>query len=159
MIVWTAGKESGAIMAFLGKNEKDAHKGFEFRVLNELYEETDKAFGELENLTYDEICARAKKKDKGIAAEFIRALMQYEVTVVMLSDSQEYNEFNLQFARLNLGVIINSGEKLNAMVGDLRDVCFEKLGRHSFLEVVNTPERRFGRGTDGSANTGASLFL
>ena len=65
----------------------------------------------------------------------------------MLSDSQEYGEFNLQFARLNLGVIINSGEKLNAMVGDLRDICFgdKGLGEHTFLEVVSIPERRFGR--------------
>ena len=48
-------------------------------------------------------------------------------------------------AALNLGVIINSGEKLNAMVGDLRDICFDDLGQHGFLQVVSIPERRFAR--------------
>ena len=61
----------------------------------------------------------------------------------MLSDSKEASEFNLQFTRLNLGTIINSGEKLNAMVGELRDLCFDDLGTHPFLEAVRIPARRF----------------
>ena len=54
---------------------------------------------------------------------------------------------NLIFNSLDLtwGVIINSGEKLNAMVGDLRDTCFDDLGQHGFLQVVSIPERRFAR--------------
>ena len=52
----------------------------------------------------------------------------------------------LQFTRLNLGTIINSGEKLHAMVGDLRNECFDGMGKHSFLKgTSDIPTRRFAR--------------
>ena len=31
------------------------------------------------------------------------------------------------------------------MVGDLRDECFNNLGKHSFLELTNIPERRYAK--------------
>ena len=136
----------GAIMSFLGKNEKDKKdNGFEFKILNELYKEDDNRFGDLGGLSFAQISRKAEKDKDMLAAYFIEELFRYELAVVLLSDSQQPNEFNLQFARLNLGVIINSGEKLNAMIGDLRDICFEDLGGHPFLEVVSIPERRFAR--------------
>ena len=135
----------GAIMAFLGGNEKDSHNGFEFRVLNELYDEDAHPFRELDGSTFSEIERKAEAEVEGVAKNFVRKFLQYHLTVVLLARSQEHNEFNLQFARLNLGIIINSGEKLNAMVGDLRDICFDDIGRHGFLQVVSIPERRFAR--------------
>ena len=53
----------------------------------------------------------------------------------------------LQFTRLNLGTIINSGEKLNAMAGEMRDECFGPggLGHHPFLGATDIPIRRFAR--------------
>lgn len=135
----------GAIMSFLGQNDKDSHNGFEFSVLNELYEDMQNPYSQLQSLTYSAITQRMKDENNELASNFIRALMGYELTIVKLSDSQEHNEFNLQFARLNLGVIINSGEKLNAMIGDLRNACFDDLGKHPFLEVIRIPERRFAR--------------
>ena len=135
----------GAIMSFLGINERDSHKGFEFRELNELYDEDANPFRELDRSSFSEIALKAEEEGEGVAANFVRKLLQYQLTVVSLSQSHKHNEFNLQFARLNLGVIINSGEKLNAMVGDLRDICFDDLGQHGFLQVVSIPERRFAR--------------
>ena len=55
-----------------------------------------------------------------VAKEFLRRFKEYPLTVIRLSGSETEKEFNLQFARLNLGTIINSGEKLHAMVGELR---------------------------------------
>ena len=71
----------------------------------------------------------------------------YEITVVLLSDSTDAREFNLQFTRLNLGTIINSGEKLNAMMGELRNECFgvHGIGSHSFLEALGIPTRRYAK--------------
>ena len=135
----------GAIMSFLGKNTKDMHNAFEFKLINELYEDGQHKFDSLRGKTFEQIERQAENSNCETSKEFISAIEAYELTVVMLSDSKEHNEFNLQFARLNLGVIINSGEKLNAMVGELRDECFEELGRHEFLELVNIPERRFSR--------------
>ena len=135
----------GAIMSFLGENQKDVHNAFEFRMLNELYEDGQGRFEAFENLKLAQIRRLVNGGREQEVNEFLAAVIDYELTIVMLSESREHNEFNLQFARLNLGVIINSGEKLNAMVGELRDECFESLGKHAFLELINIPERRFAR--------------
>ena len=125
--------------------KNDSHKGFEFRVLNELFDDNPHSFRQLEGSSFLHITERAQASSNDIANVFVQKFLEYELTVVLLSECYEHSEFNLQFARLNLGVAINSGEKLNAMVGDLRDVCFDDLGRHGFLEVVSIPERRFAR--------------
>ena len=69
------------------------------------------------------------------------------MTVVELSKSEDPAEFNLQFTRLNLGMILNSGEKLNAMVGNMRELCFgtNNIGSHPFLSGIRIPTRRFAR--------------
>ena len=135
----------GAIMSFLGRNEGDKDNKFAFRVLNELYDDTDHSFLKFHNFTYAAIVSFAEDQADVDAINFIDQLHKYLLTIVELSDSKQHNEFNLQFARLNLGVIINSGEKLHAMVGDLRDACFDDLGNHGFLELTNMVERRFAR--------------
>ena len=65
----------------------------------------------------------------------------------MLLIEGEPDEFNLQFTRLNVGLTINAGEKLNAMVGDMRNLCFTDpaLGQHPFLDAVKIPTRRFAQ--------------
>ena len=134
----------GTIMAFLDENPLDTYPGFRFRHLNEIYNDTP-PFESLDGKTFGEI-QQLKVDSQDTAAErFVETLLDYPLTIVMLSESNESAEFNLQFTRLNLGTIISSGEKLNAMVGDLRDICFEKLGRHFFLRGTHIPMRRFAR--------------
>lgn len=133
----------GAIMSFLGENEDDPHNGFPFRVLNEVYEDDAHPFAPLHNETFFAIGQLRAKQERADA--FLEAFDKYKITVLVLSDSKEASEFNLQFTRLNLGTIINSGEKLHAMVGELRDLCFDDLGKHPFLESVRIPTRRFSR--------------
>ena len=134
----------GAIISFLGVNQTDVDANFRFRHLNEVYEDSP-AFEPVVGMTCSEIRDLAEKPQQHIAQEFMKALLEYPLTVVMLSDSKQSEEFNLQFTRLNLGTIINSGEKLHAMVGDLRNECFEGIGKHAFLEETNIPTRRFAR--------------
>ncbi|MDE2851633.1 MAG: DUF262 domain-containing protein [Acidobacteriota bacterium] len=136
----------GAIMSFLDRNPGDPADGaFRFRISNEIQEDDPTSpFSSLHRCTIDEIRERETDGDEA-AALFLERLLAYRIAVVELSDSQEEGEFNLQFTRLNLGKIINSGEKLNAMVGALRDVCFEDLGKHPFLEAAGIPTRRFSR--------------
>ena len=137
----------GAIMAFLGESHEDSNNEFVLRVLNEIAEE--EPLGELASLngkTLKEIKQQKKNGDAN-AKKFLDRLLGYEISIVKLSESQKPEEFNLQFTRLNLGTIINSGEKLNAMIGDMRDECFEnnRLGRHPFLEATRIPTRRYAR--------------
>lgn len=132
----------GAIMSFLGRNPEGEHNGFEYRVLNEIFSEPDHRNAEFDGKTWAEIETIAATGNPE-AQRFVRQILDYELTVVMLRDSAAPEEFNLQFARLNLGTIINSGEKLNAMVGELRDLCFEDLASHEFLRSAPIPTRRF----------------
>lgn len=144
----------GTIMSFLGDNRDDSHDKFSFKILNEIYEDESPLFKPLDGKTYEEICLlRDQTATEGqsddttaeLVREFLHRLHQYKLNVVLLSGSDRPEEFNLQFTRLNLGAIINSGEKLHAMVGDLRDECFNRLGSHSFLQETDIPTRRFAR--------------
>ena len=133
----------GAIMSFLGQNPNDQDNKFEFRVMNEIYDDKDHPLMSMDNKPYEEI----KELSDGdpTARKFVQRLEDYSLTIILLSESETDIEFNLQFTRLNLGTIINSGEKLHAMVGALRDTCFDRLGRHPFLAETNVPTRRYSR--------------
>ena len=135
-----------AIMSFLNENDHDTEDaGFPYKVLNEIYDdEQNHAFSPLSGRSFSEIQS-AVLRDDATADGFVQAFMQYELTVVELSHSARAQEFNLQFTRLNLGAIINSGEKLNAMVGELRDICFHELAENPFLASIDIPTRRFAR--------------
>ena len=133
----------GAIMSFLGINPNDEDNGFPYRILNEIEDEGQgaNAFEECVNLTYREIA----EADSPVGMQFVEQFESYPMSVVMLTESRAANEFNLQFTRLNLGTILNSGEKLNAMVGDLREECFSSngIGAHPFLKALGIPTRRY----------------
>ena len=135
----------GAIMAFLGEAHGEADNGFPYRILNEIHDEDTTAtkFGGLDGKSFNEI----EVMDEVASREFMERFCNYEITVVLLSDSDTALEFNLQFTRLNLGTIINSGEKLNAMAGELRDECFgpNRLGSHPFFREIGIPTRRYAQ--------------
>ena len=126
-----------AVMSFLGKNRADEKdNGFSLRIANEVADDDPDELARLDNRTFAEL-----------DPEDQRTILDYEMTTVLLSGARTTNEFNLQFLRLNLGTLINAGEKLNAMVGAMRDLLFdsERLGKHPFLAQVGVPTRRFAR--------------
>ena len=135
-----------AIMSFLNENDHDTEDaGFPYKVMNEIYDDDQGyAFAPFNGRSFSEINSAALAHD-ATAAGFVQALMEYKVTVVELFESARAEEFNLQFTRLNLGTIINSGEKLHAMVGELRDICFCELAENPFLASIDIPTRRFAR--------------
>lgn len=136
----------GAILSFFGENPDGDDNGFPFRILNEVFTDLSHPYAALTEKTWASLESDADRGEH-VASRFRSQLEAYELTIVLLSDMEEPEEFNLQFARLNLGTILNSGEKLHAMVGDLRDACFDDvgLGKHPLLVQVKIPERRFSR--------------
>ncbi len=138
-----------AIMAFLGENANDADNGFALRILNEIYEDTEHPFEELDGQTFAQLeeMAASTNGSAGLAKDAIEKVLNYKFTAVLLAEAKIPEEFNLQFTRLNLGTIINAGEKLHAMVGAMRDVCFDdpKIGKHHFLDMVKIPTRRYAK--------------
>ena len=135
----------GAIMSFLGVPSDDLHANFQFRTLNEIYSDIDTSLSRLYGKSFTEIKQLAENDNYQVAAQFVDGLMNYQLTIVLLSDSNMPSEFNLQFTRLNLGTIINAGEKLNAMIGEFPNECFEGIGQHAFLANTRIPTRRFAR--------------
>ena len=131
-----------AIMSFMGNNDGFRDNGFPFKIGNEIYDDVDHVYQHLDGRTFAEVEGR---EEDDIADQFVQSFLDYQVTIVVLSESGGPSEFNLQFTRLNLGAIINSGEKLHAMVGDLRQLCFEDIGKHSFLQSISIPTRRYAR--------------
>ena len=140
-----------AIMSFLGENEADgADNGFPLKVENEISGGLQTEFDTLTEATYTQLKAHAESDDSELRATAERAksrILDYRITTVMLSGAADEEEFNLQFLRLNLGTLINSGEKLHAMVGRMRDVVFtsERVGKHPFFEFVRIPTRRYAK--------------
>ena len=136
-----------AIMSFLGENPEDrSDNHFHLRISNEIYTDNDNAFRTLDKFTYKDIVAAVAAKEP-LAIDATSTILGYKLTAIILSGVTTPGEFNLQFIRLNLGAIINAGEKLHAMVGEMRDFCFvdSKVGQHPFLEIVRIPTRRYAK--------------
>jgi hypothetical protein len=125
-----------AIMSFLGKNDEYATEdnGFSFHSTNEVFEE-ENPFSIIEGKCFEEPEFEA----------FRDAFNSYELNIVQVSEVDEPEELNLQFLRLQMGSILNSGEKLHAMTGDMRDFIFEHFGKHEFFRTINIPYRRYAR--------------
>jgi len=61
-----------------------------------------------------------------------------------LEDNEVY--IRLIFKRLNLGYELNSGERLNAMIGTVRNFVFEKMGKNApFFINTSLSDKRFSR--------------
>ena len=133
----------GAIMSFLGHNDHDKDNRFSFSPMNEIFADDKRIYAKLDGLSWAKISENATTDM--LAHEFKKRFLRYRIAVVRLSSSSDERDFHLQFARLNLGTILNSGEKLHAMVGEMRDVCFESLGTHPFLAEAKIPTRRYSR--------------
>ena len=51
------------------------------------------------------------------------------------------------FVRLQLGLLVNSGEKLHASKGRMKQLVFKKLAKHPFIQHIGIPKRRFAKET------------
>lgn len=77
--------------------------------------------------------------------------LDYKFNVIEISDIDTDEELNLMFLRLQLGAHLNGGEKLKAMVGNMRNLIFKKyknkaaLGDHNYFDYLNIPKRRFSK--------------
>jgi hypothetical protein len=77
-----------------------------------------------------------------------RALfINYILQITEITEADE-NDLRLLFLRLQLGLLLNTGEKLHALTGVVKDFVFKKMCRHHFIrETVNIPRRRFSKQT------------
>jgi hypothetical protein len=123
-----------AILSYLEENKRDKEdNGFHLTMANEIYDDLGR-FGEVNN-----------KRFKNLPREWQDRIWNYPINVVEIDHVENEEELNLLFLRLQLGQILNAGEKLHAMTGEMRDYIFNDIGRHDFFKGIRIPYRRYAR--------------
>jgi hypothetical protein len=75
-----------------------------------------------------------------------RVVENYTLQITVFEDATD--EFLREhFVRLQLGVPLVSGEKLNALTGQMKDFVFDKLVKLAFIRNLGIPKRRFAKET------------
>lgn len=67
----------------------------------------------------------------------------YKLTITEITEISE-DEVRELFVRLQLGIPVNSGEKLNAIKSNIGEFV-KKMARHHFIQNVGMPSRRFAK--------------
>ena len=126
-----------AILSFMGINDDSDpdHNGFHLRIENEIYDD-EGYFNDIDSLKWDRIKKIDKWKD---------SILNYQLNIVFISDIGLDEELNLLFLRLQIASVLNAGEKLNAMTGEMRDEIFYKLSKHKYFQGLSIPVRRFAK--------------
>jgi len=135
-----------AIISFLGLNEQTGGEEDGSRSDNNFkFKSSDELLGSRDLEAFN------NKGWKDLKPNQRNQILDYKFNVLEITDIDKDEELNLMFLRLQLGAPLNAGEKLNAMVGDMRDFIFKysksapSLGKHPYFEYLEIPKRRFSR--------------
>jgi|SRR5579859_487201 len=75
-----------------------------------------------------------------------RNIREYELQVTVFDDADE-DYLRELFKRLQLGLLLNTGEKLHAETGKMKNFVFGPLAEHKFVKALGIPPRRFSKET------------
>lgn len=75
-----------------------------------------------------------------------RQFINYKLQITEITEATEA-ELRLLFLRLQLGKLLNSGEKLHATTGIVKNFVFTRMQRHNFINTLNIPRRRYAKET------------
>jgi hypothetical protein len=75
------------------------------------------------------------------------ASYQLQITVFKDADEEYLREL---FLRLQLGLLLNTGEKLHATSGLMKDFIFDKFAKHKFVKALGMPQKRYANETLGA---------
>jgi hypothetical protein len=84
----------------------------------------------------------AGREFSNLSIEEKNTILNYKLTICEILQITD-GEIRELFLRLQLGVPLNSGEKLNSMKSKLGDFVKNKLKNTAFIERVNIPSRRY----------------
>jgi Protein of unknown function DUF262 len=77
---------------------------------------------------------------------FARRMEEFELTFVVYPEIDDEDFLREIFRRLQLGVPLNSGERLNSLTGTIRDFIYADMGKGApFLRLTRLSEKRFSR--------------
>ncbi|MEP6911378.1 MAG: DUF262 domain-containing protein [bacterium] len=70
----------------------------------------------------------------------------YTLQVTVFEDAKD-EYLREHFVRLQLGLPLVTGERLNALSGEMKDFVFKKLTKHPFIRDLGIPKRRYAKQT------------
>jgi len=73
-------------------------------------------------------------------------IKNYKLQITVFEDADDAYLREL-FVRLQLGLLLNVGERLNAASGEMKELVFRKLAAHPFITHLGIPDRRFAKET------------
>jgi hypothetical protein len=114
-----------------GKDEED--NAFHLKIENEIYDDGG-YFNKVD-----------KKRFSSFDSEWKRRFMDYRLNIVEILEAEHDEELNLLFLRLQIASILNAGEKLHAMTGDMRNWIFYTVVKHDFFNKIEIRKRRFAK--------------
>ncbi|MFA6979350.1 MAG: DUF262 domain-containing protein [Ignavibacteriaceae bacterium] len=135
-----------AIWSYLGTNDGDQDNEFHSKIVNEIYDDK-RRFDTVDQKRFKNLNEKTQKK-----------FLDHEVNIVFITKIDEDDELNLQFIRLQIGVPLNAGEKLNAMQGDMRNLIFNKED-NDFIDRDFFNKSGFRKGRFGRQEIAAQILL
>jgi len=75
-----------------------------------------------------------------------RTILDYELQVTVLQNATDQYLREL-FLRLQLGLLLLTGEKLHAASGNMKEFVFRRLASHKFIAGLGIPKRRYAKET------------
>jgi hypothetical protein len=86
------------------------------------------------------------KKFKEFPKVVQNEILSYKLQITHITNASEKDLREL-FLRLQLGLLLVTGEKLHAYVGLMKDFIFKEMVKHPFFKSINIAERRFAKQT------------
>lgn len=75
-----------------------------------------------------------------------RVVQEYEFQIIIFQAADDAYLRKL-FVRLQLGLLLNTGEKLHAAMGKMKTFVFNQLANDQFIQALGIPSRRYARQT------------
>jgi hypothetical protein len=125
-----------AILSYLGINGDDEdHNAFNLKIENEIYDDKGR-FDDVNTKRFERLDKLWKDK-----------IYDYKLNIVFISEieTEDEEQLNLLFLRLQIASVLNAGEKLHAMKGEIRDFIFHDICNHQFFKKIKIPDRRFAK--------------
>lgn len=86
------------------------------------------------------------KRFKELDSHIQKKILSYELQITLITDVSDKYLREL-FLRLQLGLLLKTGEKLHAMNGTIRDFVFKSMIKHRFIKAITIPKRRYAKET------------
>lgn len=86
------------------------------------------------------------KKFDELDPELQKKILEYELQIAIITGADE-DYLRELFLRLQLGLLLVTGEKLHAKTGVMKDFVFVEMEERPFFKLVNIPARRYAKET------------